>query len=266
MSLLLANLPANELLHANSLFIRLISSREGKSATQQYLRLQLCKHLWPLILSACARNVVIACDIHTSAWSFIGSTLQHVNNFKEKDISSLDVAVDWLCSFQMIETAYRQLPKEKLFFRPQDMEQKRFSLEIMKSLSKARRDVIVGPNVQLKFLPSLPKDLVLSSHNAFLAYICCTQSSEDVFNKNIFRCNTPLFKSLLNDLDMKFQVEIRFQIHKATLQNLQSRTSLMQQRPQALKIHFSDASSVTLDSASRHFYSDWCPDFPCCML
>ena len=249
MSFLLANLPANELLHANSLFIRLISSREGKSATQQYLRLQLCKHLWPLILSACARNVVIACDIHTSAWSFIGSTLQHVNNFKEKDISSLDVAVDWLCSFQMIETAYRQLPKEKLFFRPQDMEQKRFSLEIMKSLSKARRDVIVGPNVQLKFLPSLPKDLVLSSHNAFLAYICCTQSSEDVFNKNIFRCNTPLFKSLLNDLDMKFQVEIRFQIHKATLQNLQSRTSLMQQRPQALKIHFSDASSMMLDSA-----------------
>jgi hypothetical protein len=249
LSFLLPNLPDSELIHVHSNFIRLISSREVKSATQQYLRLQLCKFLWPLLLSACAENVVVASDIHSSSWEFIGSALQGVNNFKEKEISSLDIAVDWLCSFQMLETAYRQLPKEKLFFRPQDTEQKKFSLEIMKSLAKARRDISVGPHVQLKFLPSLSKDLALSSHNAFVAYICCTQSSEDVFNKNIFRCSAALLQSLLNDLDMKFRVEIRFEVHKSTLQNLQSRTSSLQLRPQALKIHFSDASSMILDAA-----------------
>jgi DNA-dependent protein kinase catalytic subunit len=249
LSFLLSNLPDSELIHVHSNFIRLVSSRESKSATQQYLRLQLCKFLWPLLLSASADNIVVASDIHSSAWGFIGSALQGVNNFKETEISSLDIAVGWLCSFQMLETAYRLLPKEKLFFRPQDMEQKKFSLEIMKSLAKARRDVSVGTNVQLRYLPSLSKDLALSSHNAFVAYICCTQSSEDVFNKNIFRCSTSLLQSLLSDLDMKFRVEVRFEVHKSTLQNLQSRTSSLQLRPQALKIHFSDTSSMILDAA-----------------
>ena len=248
-SFLLSSLPDCELIHVNSSFIRLISSREAKSATQQFLRLQLCKHLWPLILSACADKVVVASEIHSSAWGFIGSTLQFVNNFKEKEISSLDIAVDWLCSFRMIETAYRQLPKEKLFFRPPDMDQKKFSLEVMKSLSKARRDVAVGPNVQLRFVHSLSKDVLLWSHNAFLAYICCTQSQENVFNQNIFRCSTQLWKNLLNDLDLKFKVEIRFEMHKSTLQHLQSRTASMQLRPEALQIHFSDASSMALDAA-----------------
>ena len=87
-SCLLSSLSDCELIHVNSSFIRLISSREAKSATQQFLRLQLCKHLWPLILSACADKVVVASEIHSSAWGFIGFTLQSVNNFKEKEVSS----------------------------------------------------------------------------------------------------------------------------------------------------------------------------------